>query len=56
MSTNSKQSTKEIFLLSLGTVIGTVIICSSTVFGFAFLWKECSQLIANPIIYPSSWW
>jgi hypothetical protein len=51
MSTNSRQSAKEIILLSLGTLI----ICGSFVYGFSALWKECSRLLSNPVIYPSSW-
>jgi hypothetical protein len=51
MSANSRRSTKEIILLSLSTLI----ICGSFAYGFSVLWKECSRLLTNPVIYPSSW-
>jgi hypothetical protein len=55
MFNNSKQSTKEELLVSIVTVIIAVTICGSAVFGASIVWKECSRLVANPTIYPSSW-
>lgn len=51
MSTNYQKPIDEILLLSLGTII----IGSVVVFSFFIVWKECSRLINNPVIYPSSW-
>jgi hypothetical protein len=51
MYTNSNQSANETILLSLSIFI----VCGSIIFGFSILWKECSRLLTNPVIYPSSW-
>lgn len=52
MSNNNYQKPiDEILLLSLGTII----VGSVVVFSFLIVWKECSRLINNPALYPSSW-
>ncbi len=51
MSTNYKKPIEEILLLSFSTVV----VGSAVVFSCFVAWKECSRLIKNPVIYPSSW-